>query len=101
MGGGPAEAQDAGHAGFTIPTTSAADERAHLSSLRLDRAIALAMGDDELADDLDIDIAASADASWALRSPRSPPCAARSAAATRADSPIPDVAFATSRWKQS
>src|ERR687898_3458410 len=48
--------------GFTIPTTSAADERAHLSSLRLDRALALAMGDEELADDLDIDIAASADA---------------------------------------
>jgi hypothetical protein len=47
---------------FTIPTTSAADERAHLSSLRLDRAIALAMGDDELAGDLEIDIAASADA---------------------------------------
>jgi hypothetical protein len=48
--------------GFTIPTTSAADELAHLSSLRFDRAIALAMGDEELADDLDIDIAASADA---------------------------------------
>jgi hypothetical protein len=48
--------------GFTIPTTSAADELAHLSSLRLDRAIALAMGDDELAGDLDIDIAASTDA---------------------------------------
>jgi hypothetical protein len=47
---------------FTIPTTSAADELAYLTSLRSDRAIALAMGDDELAGDLDIDIAASADA---------------------------------------
>jgi hypothetical protein len=47
---------------FTIPTISAADELAHLSSLRFDRAIALAMGDEELAGDLEIDIAASSDA---------------------------------------
>jgi hypothetical protein len=47
---------------FTRPTTSAADELAYLTSLRSDRAIALAMGDDELAGDLDVDIAASADA---------------------------------------
>ena len=47
---------------FTIPTSSAADELAYLTSLRSDRAIALAIGDDELAGDLDVDIAASADA---------------------------------------
>jgi hypothetical protein len=47
---------------FTIPTTSAADELAYLSSLRLDRALALAMGDEELAGDLEIDISASTDA---------------------------------------
>lgn len=47
---------------FTIPNTSAADELAYLTSLRSDRALALAMGDTELADDLDIDIAASAEA---------------------------------------
>lgn len=47
---------------FTIPTTSAADELAHLTSLRSDRALALAMGDDELAGDLEIDISASTDA---------------------------------------
>ena len=45
---------------FTIPTTHAADELAYLTSLRLDRAIAVAMGDAELAEDIDIDIAASA-----------------------------------------
>ena len=45
---------------FTIPTTHAADELAHLTSLRSDRAIAIAMGDTELAEDTDIDIAASA-----------------------------------------
>jgi hypothetical protein len=44
---------------FTTATSSAADELAHLSSLRFDRAIALAMGDQELADDLDVDIEAS------------------------------------------
>ena len=47
---------------FTIPTTSAADELAHLSTLRFDRAIALAMGDQELAGDIDIDIEASTEA---------------------------------------
>jgi hypothetical protein len=47
---------------FTMPTTSAADELAHLSTLRLDRAIALAMGDQELAGDIDIDIEASTEA---------------------------------------
>jgi hypothetical protein len=47
---------------FTIPTTTAPDELAYLTSLRLDRAIAVAMGDDELAGDLDIDIAASTEA---------------------------------------
>jgi hypothetical protein len=47
---------------FTIPTTSAADELAYLTSLRADRALALAMGDAELAADIDIDIAASAEA---------------------------------------
>ena len=47
---------------FTIPHTSAADELAYLTSLRSDRAIALAMGDDELAGDLDVDIAASTEA---------------------------------------
>ena len=47
---------------FTIPTTSAADELAHLMSLRSDRALAELMGDEELVVDLEIDIAASADA---------------------------------------
>jgi hypothetical protein len=47
---------------FTIPNTSAADERAHLISLHLDRALAVAMGDAELAEDIDIDIAAAKDA---------------------------------------
>jgi hypothetical protein len=47
---------------FTIPTTSAADERAYLISLHTDRALAVAMGDEELAEDIDIDIAASKDA---------------------------------------
>jgi hypothetical protein len=47
---------------FTTPTTSAADELAYLASLRFDRAIALAMGDDELAGDIEIDIAASTEA---------------------------------------
>ena len=51
---------------FTIPTTSAADELAYLSSLRFDRAIALAMGDDELAGDLEIDISASTEAFMGL-----------------------------------
>lgn len=62
MGTGQAGAQDAVMPSFTIPTTSAADERAHLISLHSDRALALAMGDAELADDIDIDIAASAEA---------------------------------------
>jgi hypothetical protein len=44
---------------FTIPNTSAADELAYLTSLYTDRALALAMEDAELAEDLDIDIAAS------------------------------------------
>ena len=44
---------------FTIPNTTAADERAYLTSLYTDRAIAVAMGDAELAEDIDIDIAAS------------------------------------------
>ena len=47
---------------FTIPTSSAADELAHLTSLLSDRALALAMGDEELAGDLEIDICASTDA---------------------------------------
>lgn len=47
---------------FTIPTSSAADERAHLMSLRSDRALALAMGDAELAGDLDVDIETATDA---------------------------------------
>jgi len=51
---------------FTIPTTSAADELAYLTSLRSDRALALAMGDVELAADIDVDIAASAAAFVAL-----------------------------------
>jgi hypothetical protein len=45
---------------FTIPTTSAADELAYLTSLRTDRALAELMGDEELVVDLEIDIAASA-----------------------------------------
>jgi hypothetical protein len=45
---------------FTIPTTRAADELAYLTSLRSDRAFAIATGDTELAEDIDIDIAASA-----------------------------------------
>jgi hypothetical protein len=45
---------------FTIPTTSAADELAYLTSLRSDRALAELMGDEELVVDLEIDIAASA-----------------------------------------
>jgi hypothetical protein len=44
---------------FTIPTTSAADELAYLTSLRSDRALAVMMGDEELATDIDIDITAS------------------------------------------
>jgi hypothetical protein len=44
---------------FTIPNTSAADELAYLTSLRSDRALAVAMGDAELAGDLDVDIEAS------------------------------------------
>ena len=44
---------------FTIPTTSAADELAHLTSLRSDRALAELMGDEELVVDLEIDIKAS------------------------------------------
>jgi hypothetical protein len=44
---------------FTIPNTTAADELAYLTSLYTDRALALAMDDAELAEDLDIDIAAS------------------------------------------
>ena len=47
---------------FAIPHASAADELAYLTSLRSDRAIALAMGDDQLAGDLDVDIAASTEA---------------------------------------
>lgn len=47
---------------FTIPTTSAADELAYLNSLRSDRALAELMGDEELVVDLEIDIAASAQA---------------------------------------
>jgi hypothetical protein len=47
---------------FTSPNTCAADELAYLTSLRSDRAFALAMGDDELAGDLDVDIAASTEA---------------------------------------
>jgi hypothetical protein len=47
---------------FTIPNTSAADELAYLISLHSDRALAVAMGDAELADDLDIDITAATDA---------------------------------------
>jgi hypothetical protein len=47
---------------FTIPNTSASDERAYLMSLRTDRALALAMGDAELAGDLDVDIQAATDA---------------------------------------
>ena len=44
---------------FTMPNTSAADELAYLTSLYTDRALAVAMEDAELAEDLDIDIAAS------------------------------------------
>jgi hypothetical protein len=47
---------------FTIPNASAADELAYLMSLRSDRALAELMGDEELVGDIDIDIAASADA---------------------------------------
>jgi hypothetical protein len=47
---------------FTIPNTSAADELAYLISLYSDRALAVAMGDAELAEDLDIDITAATDA---------------------------------------
>ena len=47
---------------FTIPNTSASDERAYLMSLHTDRALALAMGDAELAGDLDVDIRAATDA---------------------------------------
>jgi hypothetical protein len=47
---------------FTIPNSSAADELAHLTSLRTDRALAVAMGDAELAGDLDVDIAAATSA---------------------------------------
>jgi hypothetical protein len=44
---------------FTIPNASAADELAYLTSLHSDRALALAMGDAELADDIAVDIAAA------------------------------------------
>jgi hypothetical protein len=44
---------------FTIPNASAADELAYLTSLHSDRALALAMGDAELAGDIAIDIAAA------------------------------------------
>jgi hypothetical protein len=47
---------------FTIPNRSAADELAYLTSLRTDRALALAMGDPDLAGDLDVDIEAAANA---------------------------------------
>jgi hypothetical protein len=47
---------------FTIPTTTAADELEYLWSLRAQRALAWLAGDADLAGDLDIDIAASADA---------------------------------------
>ena len=47
---------------FTIPNTSAADELAYLTSLRSDRALALAIGDADLAGDLDVDIEAATDA---------------------------------------
>jgi len=59
MGGRGAGAQDAGMPRFTIPTASASDELAYLTSLRSDRALALAMGDTALAEDIDVDIAAS------------------------------------------
>ena len=47
---------------FTIPNTSAADELAYLISLQSDRALAIAIGDTELAGDLDVDIEAATDA---------------------------------------
>ena len=47
---------------FTIPNSSAADELAYLTSLHTDRALALAMGDADLAGDLDIDIQAATSA---------------------------------------
>ena len=47
---------------FTIPNTTAAEEREYLISLHVDRALAVAMGDAELAEDIDIDIAAAKDA---------------------------------------
>jgi hypothetical protein len=47
---------------FTIPSRSAADELAYLTSLRTDRALALAMGDADLAGDLDVDIETAAGA---------------------------------------
>ncbi len=60
------EARGAEHDGamqpFTIPSTTAADERAYLHSLYSDRALALAMGDAELADDIGIDITAATSA---------------------------------------
>jgi hypothetical protein len=47
---------------FTIPTTSAAEELEHLRQLRTDRALAALIGDAELVEDLDYDIAAATDA---------------------------------------
>jgi hypothetical protein len=47
---------------FTIPSRSAADELAYLTSLRTDRALAERLGDVDLAGDLDVDIEAATSA---------------------------------------
>jgi hypothetical protein len=45
---------------FTVPTTSAAEELAHLMSLRAERALASLAGDADLVGDIDVDIEAAA-----------------------------------------
>ena len=62
MCGGRGAEQDGEMPPFTIPNTTAADELAYLHSLYADRALALAMGDPELADDIGIDITAATSA---------------------------------------
>ena len=42
-----------------VPTCSAVDELAHLTSLRAERALALLASDTDLAGDIDVDIEAS------------------------------------------
>jgi len=45
-----------------VPTSSAADELAHLTSLRAERALALMAADAELVGDIDVDIEAATSA---------------------------------------